>query len=36
MYDHVFRDLVDRARELQYKLLPEVVEMGDVTISTHG
>ncbi len=32
IYDHVFRDLVDRARELHCKLLPEVVETGDFSL----
>ena len=32
IYDHVFRDLVDRARELHFRLLPEVVETGDFSL----
>ncbi len=32
IYNHVFRDLVDRARELHFRLLPEVVETGDFSL----
>jgi hypothetical protein len=31
-YDHIFRTLIDIARELHFRLLPEVVEMGDFSL----
>ncbi len=32
IYNHVFRALVDIARELHFRLLPEVVETGDFSL----
>jgi hypothetical protein len=32
IYDHIFRALVDIARELHFRLLPEVVETGDFSL----
>jgi hypothetical protein len=31
-YDNIFRTLIDIARELHFRLLPEVVEMGDFSL----
>jgi hypothetical protein len=32
IYDHIFRAPVDTARELHFRLLPEVVETGDFSL----
>jgi len=32
IYNHIFRDLIDIARELHFRLLSEVVETGDFSL----